>query len=179
MAKMSAPDDLPSNEERPLIPRNVVLGVILAIVGIGGMLGYRAVSASNQQAASQAFLTENGSKPGVVTLPSGLQYKVLVEGNGPKPLATDTVTVHYRGTLVDGTEFDSSIRRGTPASFQVARVIPGWTEALQHMPVGSKWELYIPSDLAYGPRGSAPMIPPMATLIFEVELLGIGEGKQK
>ncbi len=179
MAKMSAPDDLPTDEDRPIVPRNAVIVVILAIVGIGGLMSYRAVSASKQQAASLAFLAENQSKPGVVTLPSGLQYKVLVEGAGPKPLATDTVTVHYRGTLVDGTEFDSSLRRGTPASFQVARVILGWTEGLQQMPVGSKWELYIPSDLAYGPRGFAPTIPPMATLIFEVELLGIGDGKQK
>jgi len=179
MAKMSAPDDLPSDEDRPLVPRNAVILVIVAVVGIGGFIGYRAVSAKNQQAASQAYLTENQAKAGVVTLPSGLQYKVLVEGTGPKPLATDTVTVHYRGTLVDGTEFDSSLRRGTPASFPVARVIPGWTEALQRMPVGSKWELVIPADLAYGMRGSAPTIPPMATLIFEVELLGIGDGKQK
>lgn len=121
-----------------------------------------------------AFLAENKTKEGVVTTESGLQYKVLTEGNGPKPKDTDQVKVHYRGRLLDGTEFDSSYKRNQPATFQVKGVIPGWIEALQLMPVGSKWELYIPSNLAYGPRpprGSS--ITPNATLIFEVELLEI------
>jgi FKBP-type peptidyl-prolyl cis-trans isomerase len=118
------------------------------------------------------FLAANKTKEGVVTLPSGLQYKILKEGDGPKPAASDTVVCNYRGTLVDGTEFDSSYKRGEPATFGVSQVIHGWTEALQLMPVGSKWQLFIPSDLAYGPRGR-PGIEPNAMLIFEVELLSI------
>jgi FKBP-type peptidyl-prolyl cis-trans isomerase len=121
----------------------------------------------------EAFLEENGKKGGVVTLPSGLQYQVLEKGRGPSPKATDTVEVHYRGTLTDGTEFDSSYRRGTPASFPVNGVIAGWTEALQIMKVGSKWRLFIPAKLAYGERGAGREIPPNAALVFEVELLGI------
>lgn len=127
-----------------------------------------------------AFLAENKKKKDVVTLPSGLQYKVITAGKGKKPKATDTVTTHYRGTLIDGTEFDSSIKRGEPASFPVTGVIPGWTEALQLMPVGSKWQLFVPPNLAYGPRGAGPQIGPNATLVFEVELLSIQEeGKPK
>ena len=125
----------------------------------------------------EAFLAANKSKEGVVTLPSGLQYKILQAGTGPKPAASDTVTVNYRGTFVNGTEFDSSYKRGQPISFQVSGVIKGWTEALQLMPVGSKWQLFIPSDLAYGDNGR-PGIAPGATLIFEVELLSIGEQKK-
>lgn len=121
----------------------------------------------------KAFLTENTKKPGVVTLPSGLQYKVLKQGTGATPTAQDTVKTHYRGRLIDGTEFDSSYSRGEPATFPVGRVIPGWTEALQKMKVGDKWELYIPSNLAYGPRGTGADIGPNATLIFEIELLDI------
>ncbi len=124
-----------------------------------------------------AFLTANRTKEGVVTLPSGLQYKILKEGTGPKPAATDTVVCNYRGTLVNGTEFDSSYKRGQPASFPVNGVIKGWTEALQLMPVGSKWQLFIPFDLAYGEPGR-PGIEPSSTLIFEVELLSI-EDKSK
>jgi FKBP-type peptidyl-prolyl cis-trans isomerase len=112
----------------------------------------------------------------VVTLPSGLQYKILTPGTGPKPTATDTVICQYKGTLLDGTEFDSSYKRGQPATFPVGRVIKGWTEALQLMPVGSKWQLFIPADLAYGDRGAGQVIPPNATLIFEVELISI-QGK--
>ena len=125
--------------------------------------------------AGTDFLEANKAKEGVVTLPSGLQYKILTAGTGPKPAATDTVSCNYRGTLLDGTEFDSSYKRGQPASFSVAGVIKGWTEALQLMPVGSKWQLFIPSDLAYGDRGADPRsgIGPGATLIFEVELLSI------
>lgn len=119
------------------------------------------------------FLAANKSKEGVVTLPSGLQYKILKEGTGPKPAATDTVACNYRGTLIDGKEFDSSYKRGQPASFAVNGVIKGWTEALQLMSVGSKWQLFIPADLAYGERGAGADIGPGATLIFEVELLSI------
>ena len=130
--------------------------------------------------ASASFLAGNKAKQGVVALPDGLQYKILSAGNGPKPTASDTVTVNYRGTLLDGTEFDSSYKRGQPASFQVGGVIRGWTEALQLMPVGSKWQLYIPAELAYGnnpPPGSG--ISPGEMLIFEVELLSIGEEKKQ
>jgi FKBP-type peptidyl-prolyl cis-trans isomerase len=122
------------------------------------------------------FLEENKSREGVVTTESGLQYEVLVEGDGEKPSETDQVRVHYHGTLIDGTVFDSSVERGEPAVFGVNRVIPGWTEALQLMPVGSKWKIYIPSDIAYGPRGAGGDIGPNATLIFEVELLEIVDG---
>jgi FKBP-type peptidyl-prolyl cis-trans isomerase FklB len=123
------------------------------------------------------FLAANKSKDGVKVLPDGLQYKVLTAGSGPKPSASDTVTVNYRGTLIDGTEFDSSYKRNQPASFPVQGVIKGWTEALQLMPVGSKWQLFIPADLAYGDRGQGT-IPPGSTLIFEVELLSIGDQKK-
>ena len=120
-----------------------------------------------------AFLAANKAKEGVVTLPSGLQYKILTQGTGPKPTATDSVVCNYRGTLINGTEFDSSYKRGEPATFPVSGVIKGWTEALQLMPVGSKWQLFVPSDLAYGERSPGPEIAPDSTLIFEVELLSI------
>lgn len=126
----------------------------------------------------EEFLAANKSKEGVVTLPSGLQYKILKEGVGPKPTANDTVSCNYRGTLLNGKEFDSSYKRGHPESFPVSGVIKGWTEALQLMPVGSKWQLFIPADLAYGDRASGGDIGPGETLIFEVELLSIGEAKQ-
>jgi FKBP-type peptidyl-prolyl cis-trans isomerase len=119
------------------------------------------------------FLAANKGKDGVVTLPSGLQYKILKEGTGAKPTASDTVVCNYRGTLINGTEFDSSYKRGQPATFPVSGVIKGWTEALQLMPVGSKWQLFIPADLAYGERSPSPEIGPDSTLIFEVELLSI------
>lgn len=119
----------------------------------------------------KAFLEANAKKEGVVTTKSGLQYKVLVEGKGPKPKATDTVTVNYRGTLVDGKEFDSSYKHGQPATFAVGAVIPGWTEVLQLMPEGSKWQVVIPSALAYGANGAGNDIGPNAVLVFEVELL--------
>jgi FKBP-type peptidyl-prolyl cis-trans isomerase len=120
-----------------------------------------------------AFLTANKAKEGVVTLPSGLQYKILQQGTGAKPAATDQVVCNYRGTLLDGTEFDSSYKRGQPVTFPVNKVIKGWTEALQLMPVGSKWQLFIPAELAYGDQGAGPQIGPNATLIFEVELISI------
>jgi FKBP-type peptidyl-prolyl cis-trans isomerase FklB len=121
----------------------------------------------------EAFLTENAKQPGVVTLPSGLQYRVLVEGKGKKPTASATVKTHYSGKLLNGTEFDSSIKRGEPAVFPCSGVIKGWTEALLLMPVGSKWELYIPASLAYGEAGAGGVIPPNATLLFQVELISI------
>ncbi len=121
----------------------------------------------------EAFLAANKAKEGVVTLPSGLQYKILQAGTGPKPAASDSVVCNYRGTLIDGTEFDSSYKRGQPTTFPVSGVIKGWTEALQLMPVGSKWQLFVPSDLAYGARGAGANIGPNSTLIFEVELLSI------
>lgn len=122
---------------------------------------------------SEDYLLQNGAKDAVVTLPSGLQYKVITAGNGSSPTAESTVEVHYRGTLIDGTEFDSSYKRGEPVSFPVGGVISGWTEALQLMKEGAKWELVIPSALAYGERGNPPVIPPSSALIFEVELLKI------
>jgi FKBP-type peptidyl-prolyl cis-trans isomerase FklB len=130
-----------------------------------------ALAESNKKDGA-AFLAANATKPGVVTLPSGLQYKILAPGTGPKPAATDSVVCNYRGTLLDNTEFDSSYKRGQPATFPVTGVIKGWTEALQLMPAGSKWQLFIPADLAYGERGQGP-IGPNATLVFEVELMSI------
>jgi len=125
-----------------------------------------------------AFLAANKGKEGVVTLPNGLEYKVLTEGKGPKPTPNDTVTCNYRGTLLNGKEFDSSYKRGHPETFPVGGVIKGWTEALQLMPVGSKWQLFIPADMAYGDRGAGGDIGPGETLIFEVELLSIGDQKK-
>jgi FKBP-type peptidyl-prolyl cis-trans isomerase len=124
-------------------------------------------------AEGQAYLAENGQRDGVTTTESGLQYEVITLGSGPRPSATDQVSVNYRGTLLDGTEFDSSYERGEPATFAVGQVISGWTEVLQLMPVGSKYRVVIPSDLAYGDRGAGNDIGPNATLIFEVELLAI------
>lgn len=131
------------------------------------------VAAEKNKKEGDAFLAENKKKEGVVTLPDGLQYKILKKGTGKKPKETETVTVHYRGTLIDGTEFDSSYKRGEPATFPINGVMKGWVEALQLMPVGSKWELYVSSDLAYGEQGAGQAIGPNATLVFEVELLSI------
>ena len=125
------------------------------------------------KAEGEKFLAENKKKEGVVALPSGLQYKILTAGNGPKPKASDTVKCHYEGRLINGTVFDSSIRRNEPAEFPVSGVIAGWVEALQLMPVGSKWQLYIPSELAYGTHGAGQSIGPNQTPIFDVELLAI------
>ncbi len=124
-------------------------------------------------AEGEKFLAENAKKEGVFVTASGLQYEILTEGTGDKPSAEDTVSTHYHGTLTDGTVFDSSVERGQPAEFPVNRVIPGWTEALQMMPAGSKWRLTIPSNLAYGEQGSGEKIAPYATLVFDVELLDI------
>lgn len=127
---------------------------------------------SNKLAGEQ-FLAQNKTRAGVISLPSGLQYEVLKAGDGAKPKATDEVLVHYHGTLIDGTVFDSSVDRGQPISFPLDHVIAGWTEILQQMPVGSKWKVYIPYNLAYGERAAGPKIQPFSTLIFEIELLGI------
>ncbi len=132
-----------------------------------------AKAAEANKAEGAAFLAANKSKPGVMTLPSGLQYQILTTGTGPTPKADDTVLCNYRGTLINGTEFDSSYKRGEPASFPVNGVIRGWTQALLSMPVGSKWRLFVPSDLAYGDKGAGADIGPGAVLIFEVELLSI------
>ena len=121
----------------------------------------------------KTFLAENAQKEGIITLPSGLQYEVITEGNGKKPSATDRVKCHYEGTLIDGTLFDSSVKRGQPAVFGVNQVIKGWVEALQLMSEGAKWRLFIPSELGYGAQGAGEMIPPHSTLIFEVELIEV------
>ena len=138
--------------------------------------GMAGKAAASNKVEGERFLAANRNKPGVTTLPSGLQYKVLKQGSGPRPKANDTVTVHYEGKLIDGTIFDSSLKRGEPASFPVNQVIAGWTEALQLMPVGSTWQLVIPSKLAYGenPRPGGP-IGPNAVLTFEVQLIKIGQ----
>lgn len=133
----------------------------------------RKTLAEKNKKEGEAFLAENSKKEGVKTLPSGLQYKVITEGNGKSPAATDTVTVNYRGTLIDGTEFDSSYKRGQPATFPVNGVIPGWTEALQLMKEGAKWQLFLPAKLAYGEKGAGNIIGPDAVLIFEVELISV------
>jgi FKBP-type peptidyl-prolyl cis-trans isomerase FklB len=137
----------------------------------------RRENAGKYRAEGEAFLAANGQKEGVVTLPSGLQYKVLAEGKGTSPNPTDNVTVHYRGTLVDGTEFDSSHKRNAPATFGVDRVIAGWKEALPMMKEGAKWQLFVPSKLGYGEKGSGSRIPPDSTLLFEVELLSVQSGR--
>ncbi len=135
------------------------------------------VQGEKNKKEGEAFLAENAKKPGVKVLESGLQYKVLAEGTGKIPTSNDMVKAHYKGTLIDGTEFDSSYTRGQPFTTQVTRVIPGWTEALTKMKVGDKWQLFVPSNLAYGERGIPPKIAPNAVLIFEMELLGIEDAK--
>ena len=136
-------------------------------------------AADKNKSEGEAFLAANKGKEGVVALPSGMQYKILTEGTGPKPTASDTVVCNYRGTLIDGKEFDSSFKRKEPAKFPVSGVIKGWTEALQLMPVGSKWQLFIPPNLAYGEQGVGADIQPNSTLIFEVELLSIEPKKDQ
>ena len=143
------------------------------------LLKKQAEVAESNLAAGKAFLAENAKKPGVITTESGLQYKVLESGNGKQPTAEDTVTTHYRGTLIDGREFDSSYKRNTPASFPVKGVIKGWTEALQLMHVGDKWQLFVPADLAYGESKRSELIEPNSTLIFEIELLDVKEPEAK
>jgi FKBP-type peptidyl-prolyl cis-trans isomerase FklB len=140
---------------------------------MGKMQAKQKVDGEKNAKEGEAFLAANKKKEGVVTLSSGLQYKILKSGDGPKPTKDQTVKCHYRGTLIDGTEFDSSYKRGEPTEFPVGQVVKGWIEALQLMPVGSKWQLFIPSDLAYGPNGAGQMIGPNATLIFDIELVSI------
>ncbi len=135
----------------------------------------QAAAAESNIAAGKAFLEENAKKPGVIATASGLQYKILASGDGKQPKDTDTVTTHYKGTLIDGREFDSSYKRDQPASFPVKGVVKGWTEALQLMHVGDKWQLFVPSDLAYGATKRSELIEANSTLIFEIELLGIKE----
>ncbi len=145
------------------------LTLLIGIIGITMTTNTYAAAT----ATANSFFMQNAKQPGVKTLPDGMQYKVLVEGTGLKPTANDVVVVNYAGRLLDGKEFDSSYVRGQPATFPVNAVIPGWTEALQLMPVGSTWELYIPANLAYGEQGAPPVIGPNETLIFKVELLSI------
>jgi FKBP-type peptidyl-prolyl cis-trans isomerase len=174
------------NLDASVVDINVVTEAIKAVMAGGPMLltdeeaqttlrafgqEYAAKVAKKAKADGEAFLAANKNNPGVQTLPDGLQYQVITNGTGALPAASDVVTVNYRGTLVDGTEFDSSYKRGQPATFPVGGVIPGWTEALKMMKVGSKWKLFIPAELAYGERGQRG-IPPNSALIFEVELLG-------
>lgn len=137
------------------------------------VMGLREQKAAGVIKEGRDFLAANAKRNGVVTTASGLQYEVVVQGEGPVPTAASKVTTHYKGTLIDGTVFDSSYDRGNPATFDVTRVIKGWTEALQLMPQGSKWKLYIPYELAYGDRAAGPKIPPYSTLIFEIELLEV------
>jgi FKBP-type peptidyl-prolyl cis-trans isomerase FklB len=135
--------------------------------------------ADENKTKGEAFLAENKSKPGVVTLPSGLQYKIIEAGTGSKPTKTDSVTVDYTGTLINGTVFDSTDKSGKPATFQVTQVIPGWTEALQLMPAGSTWEIYVPSGLAYGPRSVGGPIGPNEALVFKVHLISVKHEAEK
>jgi len=143
------------------------------------MVALQKEMSEKQKQRGEAFLSENKKKEGVKTLPSGLQYKVIKAGTGKKPKLNDTVKVNYRGTLIDGTEFDSSYKRGQPVSFQVSGVIPGWTEAVQLMEEGAKWQLFVPSNLAYGQRGAGRVIGPNTALIFEIELVSIQEKGQE
>lgn len=147
--------------------------VVLASVVSGALLWPEAVATEDAKQRGDAFLAENAQREGVVALPSGLQYEIMSEGDGTSPKSTDTVTVHYRGTLIDGTEFDSSYQRGRPATFRLNQVIKGWTEGLQLMKEGGKRRLFIPSHLAYGKRGAGKLIGPGEALIFEVELIRV------
>jgi len=160
---------------KPLLTEQEVQEIMIAFQK--EMMAKQSEVAKKNKAEGETFLAENKKKEGVKALSSGLQYKVIKAGTGKKPKSNDTVTVHYRGTLINGAEFDSSYKRGQPVSFQVSGVIPGWTEALQLMEVGAKWQLFIPSNLAYGEQGAGRDIGPNATLIFEVELVSIQEKK--
>jgi FKBP-type peptidyl-prolyl cis-trans isomerase len=158
---------------KPLMTDSLMQSVMMAfqmrMMGVQHQKDSTAAVDNKQQ--GDQFLASNKSKDGVKTTPSGLQYKVIKEGTGPRPSVTNTVTVHYKGTLLDGKPFDSSYDRGQPATFQLNQVIPGWTEGLQLMNAGAKYQFWIPGNLGYGPQGSPPTIPPNATLVFEVELL--------
>jgi FKBP-type peptidyl-prolyl cis-trans isomerase len=154
---------------------NRILGTLALATAVitFGITSLMAQDTNSNLEKGQAFLKENASKPGVKTTPSGLQYKVITEGHGKKPKATDTVLVHYRGTMIDGQEFDSSYKRNEPISFPLNGVIPGWTEGVQLMKEGGKIQLFIPSNLAYGSRGAGGVIPPDSTLVFDIELLKV------
>jgi len=167
------------SESEPLVSVEDMEAAIAEMNDVLAARGRELAAAEGEEnrAAAEAFFTENGQREGVITTPSGLQYEVIEAGNGPSPAATDTVTVHYRGTLIDGTEFDSSAG-GNPVTFPLNGVISGWTEGLQFMSVGSKFMFYLPSELAYGSNPPGPPIGPDAALIFEVELLGIDSGQQ-
>lgn len=161
--------------KEPLLSREEIRATIKALqqrVEAAGEMELRQKAAKTLE-EGRRFLAENQKKEGIRALPSGLQYKVLSEGSGRTPQATDSVTVNYKGTLIDGTEFDSSYKRGQSATFKVSGVIRGWTQALQLMKEGSKWQLFVPPDLAYGERGAGRSIPPNSTLIFEVELISV------
>jgi len=163
---MALEDALKGDEKMPIQEAQMLIKTTIQ--------GKQEALAKAQSAEGERFLAENGKRPEVVTTESGLQYEIISKSDGAIPIATDNVKVHYTGTLIDGTVFDSSIARGEPTSFGVSQVISGWTEALLLMPVGSKWKVFIPQDLAYGPRGAGGgEIPPYAALIFEMELLGI------
>jgi FKBP-type peptidyl-prolyl cis-trans isomerase len=153
--------------------KSLTAALTMAATSILSTTTIMAQDASSNLAKGQAFLKENATKPGVHTTPSGLQYKVTTEGHGKSPKATDTVLVHYRGTTIDGTEFDSSYKRNEPISFPLNGVIPGWTEGVQLMKEGGKIQLFIPSNLAYGSRGAGGVIAPDSTLIFDIELLKV------
>ena len=161
--------------QTPVMHDSVMQSVMMAFqVRMMGMQHQKDSAAGiENQKAGEAFLADNKAKDGVKTTASGLQYKVLKEGTGAHPKATSTVTVHYKGTLLDGKQFDSSYDRGQPATFQLNQVIPGWTEGVQLMTPGSKYQFWIPGNLGYGPQGSPPTLPPNATLVFEVELLSV------
>ena len=163
------------NGSTPLMHDSVMQSVMMAFqVRMMGVQHQKdSVAAIDNQKAGEEFMASNKSKEGVKTTASGLQYKVIKEGSGAKPAATSTVTVHYKGTLLNGNQFDSSYDRGQPATFQLNQVIPGWTEGVQLMTPGSKYQFWIPGNLGYGPQGSPPSIPPNATLVFEVELLSV------
>ncbi len=153
------------------IRHRVVISLTVLLIGFTMFSMANATSSEENKAAGAAFLTENAKKENIVTTASGLQYEILTQGEGPSPSATTSVTVHYRGTSLDGKEFDSSYSRNAPATFPLNRVIAGWTEGLQLMNVGAKYRFYIPSELAYGERGAGGSIGPSETLIFDVELL--------
>ena len=146
---------------------------IFVVIAFGLQFQAEAQGATDNRDEGEAFLAQNAERDGVVTLPSGLQYEVLAQGDGATPRRRSTVVVHYDGTLVDGTPFDSSFSRGEPLRFRLDQVIPGWREALRRMRVGDKWRLFIPADLAYGDQGAGPLIRPDSALIFEVELLEV------
>lgn len=165
------------NESSPKLTQEEIRNILVALRNQveAQQKQYIAQVAEENKKQGDVFLSQNKSKEGVVALPSGLQYKVLKEGSGPKPSIFDAVTIHYKGSLLNGRVFDSSYERGQPQLFPVNRLISGWSEALQLMKVGSKWQLFIPSYLAYGEHGYGAEIPPNAMLVFEVELLGINQ----